>query len=191
MLPVAVTVFWTLLLTAGSSAAWEADPGDASQVKAASEEASFREQVPRSADFFEQAYGYAILPSVTRAGLGFGGAYGRGIVIERDEVVGATSFWQFTSGIQAGGKYFSMIVFFKDRDALELFKQGKLVFLGQAGVSLATLGAAGTPAYNDGVAIITRNRFGLMGEFTISGARFRYRPLAQAGPVSRSQSENR
>jgi hypothetical protein len=41
---------------------------------------------------------------------------------------------------------------------------------------VATWGAAGTPAYNDGVAIITRNRFGLMYEFTISGAKFRYLP---------------
>ena len=117
-----------------------------------------------------------VMPSVTRIGLGFGGAYGRGVVVEGDSVIGNASFWQFTSGIQAGGKYFSMIVFFRDKEALEYFKTNRLQFKGQAGVSLATWGVAGTPAYNAGVAIITRNRFGLMGEFTISAAQFRYKP---------------
>ena len=48
--------------------------------------------------------------------------------------------------------------------------------MGQAGIALGTLGAAGTPAYNDGVAVVTLTRFGVMGEFTISGARFSYKP---------------
>ena len=117
--------------------------------------------------------------SVGRFGFGFGGAYGRGVVIEGDNLVGHTSFWQFTSGIQAGAKYFSMIVFFKDREALEYYQQERLQFLGQAGVTLATIGANGTPAYNDGVAIIAVTRFGLMGEFTISGGKFRYFPLGE------------
>jgi hypothetical protein len=69
-----------------------------------------------------------------------------------------------------------MVIFFKDSDALERFKKGNVEFLGQAGIALATVGVAGTPAYNDGVAIITMTRFGLMGEFTISGAKFSYKP---------------
>ena len=60
-------------------------------------------------------------------------------------------------------------------------KPGKSAFhvwhLGQAGIDLATVGASGTPSYNEGVAIFAMTRFGLMGEFTISGARFKYRPL--------------
>jgi lipid-binding SYLF domain-containing protein len=155
---------------------WSPDTSDPRQVSAAEEVARIRAEIPRSERFFEEAYGYAILPSVTRIGVGFGGAYGRGVVVEGDQAVGTTSFWQFTSGIQAGGKYFSMIVFFKDKAALEYFKTNRLQFKGQAGVSVATWGVAGTPAYNSGVAIITRNRFGLMAEFTISGAQFRYQP---------------
>ena len=144
---------------------------------AAAEVARIRAEIPRAERFFSEAYGYAILPSVTRIGLGFGGAYGRGVVVEGDSVIGNASFWQFTSGIQAGGKYFSMIVFFRYKEALEYFQLSKTQFMGQAGIDVATFGAAGTPGYNDGVAVITMNRLGLMGEFTVSGAKFTYEPL--------------
>ncbi len=168
-----------LLIWQSSGAAWEADTADKTQAKAADAIAKFRERIPRTDQYFEQAYGYAILPSVTRVGFGFGGAYGKGIVIEGDIAIGTTKFFQFTSGIQAGAKNFSMIVFFRDKEALDYYKSGELQFLGQAGLAFATVGAAGTPAYNDGVAMVTVTRLGLMGEFTISGARFSYKPLSE------------
>ena len=159
-------------------AAWEADSGDKLQVNAARAIADFRERIPRTEQYFEQAYGYAILPSVTRAGLGFGGAYGKGVVIEGDGAIGRTKFWQFSSGIQAGAKNYSMIVFFKDKQALDAFKTGELQFVGQAGLAFAKVGVAGTPAYNDGVAIVTMTRFGLMGEFSAAGSKFSYKSFS-------------
>lgn len=161
-----------------AQADWQPDPREPAQVSAAEAIQRIREKAPRSARYFDDAYGYAILPSVTRVGFGFGGAYGRGLVVEGDKAIGETSFWQFTSGIQAGAKNFSMIVFFKDKAALDYFKKSETQFLGQAGLAVANVGVAGTPAYNDGVAIVTMTRFGLMGEFTISGGKFRYRDLA-------------
>lgn len=162
-----------------AGATWEADAGEKIQVNAARAIAEIRERLPRTEQYFEQAYGFAIFPSVTRVGFGFGGAYGKGIVIEGDVAIGTTKFWQFTSGIQAGARNFSMIVFFKDKEALDYFKTGDLQFMGQAGLAFATVGAAGTPAYNDGVAIATVTRLGLMGEFTISGAKFTYKPQTE------------
>ncbi|MCO4813016.1 MAG: hypothetical protein KC572_15555, partial [Gammaproteobacteria bacterium] len=147
-------------------------------VKAAAAIDRLRERVPRTQAYFEQAYAFAIFPSVTRIGFGFGGAYGRGIVIEGDSLVGRSKYKQFTSGIQAGARNFSMIVFFKDREALEYYQTGKTQFMGQAGIALGSFGAAGTPAYNEGVAVVTVTRLGLMGEFTISGAKFTYEPVA-------------
>ena len=168
-----------LLIGHSAGAAWEADSADKGQAKAAQAIANFRENVPRTERYFEEAFGYAILPSVTRVGIGFGAAYGKGIVIEGDNATGTTRFYQFTSGLQAGAKNFSMIVFFKDKEAADYFKAGKVLFLGQAGVDFATVGAAGTPAYNEGVAIITVTRLGLMAEFSYSGARFSYKPLTE------------
>lgn len=91
-----------------------------------------------------------------------------------------TRFWQFSSGIQAGAKNFSMFLFFKDKKALEDYKASKLQFLGQAGVAFLQAGAAGTPSYSEGVALVTLNRFGLIAEFSYSGAKFSYKPLANA-----------
>lgn len=139
--------------------------------------ADVRARIPRSGSFFDDAYGVAVFPSVTRVGFGFGGAYGSGIVVEGDRVVGTAGFWQFTSGIQAGARNFSMVVLFKDKKALDYYKAGRAQFLGQAGLAAATVGVAGTPAYNDGVAIFAVTRLALMGEFTVSGARFTYTPV--------------
>ena len=164
-------------LPALAVADWSADPSDKVQVKASAAVVAFRENVPRTEPFFEQAYGYAVFPSITRVGFGFGGAYGKGVVIAGDAVTGRTKYWQFTSGIQAGAKNFSMIIFFRDKEALEYFQSGKTQFMGQAGIAAGTLGAAGTPGYNDGVAVVTMTRLGLMGEFTVSGAKFSYEPL--------------
>lgn len=168
-----------VLVTSGARAEWQAEASDKQQQKAATAISQMRAKIPRTEPYFEQAYAYAILPSVTRFGLGFGGAGGKGLVIEGEKAIAATRFWQFTSGIQAGAKNFSMIVFFKDKDALDLFKSGDIQFMGQAGLAFASVGVAGTPAYNDGVAIVTMTRFGLMGEFTISGAKFSYKPFVE------------
>ncbi len=73
-----------------------------------------------------------------------------------------------------------MIIFFKDKEALDYFKTGEIQFMGQAGLDFATVGVAGTPAYNDGVAIATVTRLGLMGEFTYSGGKFTYTPDTEA-----------
>ena len=177
LISIGVVLTATLIAHADARADWQADPDDKRQVKASRMVERFKERIPRTRDYFDDAYGYAILPSVTRVGFGFSGSYGRGLVVEGDELIGTTGFWQFSSGIQAGAKYFSMLVFFRDREALEYFKLRRTQFVGQAGLAFATVGADGTPAYNEGVAIVTMTRFGLMGEFAAAGSKYTYKPL--------------
>ncbi|GMR17384.1 MAG: hypothetical protein BMS9Abin32_475 [Gammaproteobacteria bacterium] len=167
-----------LCLSTASFAEWQADTSDKKQVRAAVALAKFKDKHPQMEAYFAQAHGFAIIPGVTRIAIGFGGAYGRGVVIEQDKLVGWTSFSQLSSGLQLGAKYFSMIVFFKDQLALDEYKQSQYQFLGQAGIDLATVGMSGTPAYNDGVAIFAITRLGLMAELSYSGARFKYKPIA-------------
>jgi lipid-binding SYLF domain-containing protein len=118
----------------------------------------------------------AVWPGITRVAAGFGGAYGKGVVIEQGEAVGAVKYWQFSSGIQAGAKNFALIIFFKDKDALEGLKRNDIQFTGQAGIDVVTFGASGTPAYNEGVALIPLTNLGLMAEFSAAGVWFRYKP---------------
>ena len=175
----AVLIICCLAVSVPAQGEWVANSEDKVQVRAEKAIAAFRERVTRTDMYFEQAYAYAIFPSVTRIGFGFGGAYGKGIVIEGNSVVGTTKYSQFTSGIQAGARNFSMIVFFKDQEALESYKTNRIQFMGQTGLALGTMGIAGTPAYNQGVAMVTLTKFGIMGEFTISGARFSFKPAGQ------------
>ena len=96
--------------------------------------------------------------------LGGDGSVDQGLVEENTEVLGVEVSYVPTSSYAA---------------SVEAFKTGDVQFMGQAGLAFATVGAAGTPAYNDGVAIATVTRFGLMGEFTISGAKFTYKPVSE------------
>jgi lipid-binding SYLF domain-containing protein len=176
-----LALLMTLFVAGSAGAAWEPDPADKLAVAAGEAVADIQQRIERSRPFFEKAYGMAVYPSVTRIGFGFGGAAGKGIVIEGDTVTGSTRYWQFTSGIQAGARNFSMVILFKDKPALENFKESRAQFMGQAGLAAGTKGVAGTPAYNDGVAIFTVTRLGLMGEFTVSGAKFTYKPLPDNG----------
>lgn len=175
---VTLVLLSTLLVAPTTQAEWHSD-GSKLEDSAELAVAAFRERVPRTEAYFEQSYGFAVYPSVTRIGFGFGGAYGKGIVVEGDETIGLSKYWQFTSGIQAGARNFSMIVFFKDKLALEYFQLAKTQFMGQAGLAAGTVGVAGTPTYNEGVAVVTVTRLGLMGEFTVSGAKFTYKSLAE------------
>ena len=160
-----------------ANAAWVADPANEKQVASARAIEQVKERIPRSQPFFEEAYGMVVYPSVTRLGFGFGGATGKGFVIEVGTIIGISRYWQFTSGIQAGVRNFSMVVLFKDKAALEYFKQGEAQFMGQSGLAAGNKGIAGTPSFNDGVAIFTVTKLGLMGEFTVSGAKFSYKPM--------------
>jgi lipid-binding SYLF domain-containing protein len=164
---------------------WQADPGRKLEVRAERAISRMQTDIERSLPYFKDAYAIAVWPGIGRIGFGFGGAYGRGIVIEQGKAVGTVGYWQFSSGIQAGLKSFTMVVFFRNKEALDDLKAGKIQFAGQAGVDFATVGAHGTPTYNQGVAIIAMTNFGLMGEFAAAGVKYNYKAYSNSteGPA--------
>jgi lipid-binding SYLF domain-containing protein len=166
-----------VVLACNANAQWQPDESDKRQVKAYAGVERVKEKLPKTATYFENAYGYAIIPSITRVAIGFGAAFGRGMVIEGDDVVGRTSYFQFSSGLQLGAKYFTLIVFFKDKEAMDDYKKGQWQLTGQAGIDLATVGWSGTPAWVTDVAVFAVTKFGLMAEFSYSGARFGYKSI--------------
>ena len=165
-----------LALSHGAAADWEAEEGNRLQERAEKAINRVRTEVERSHPYFEDAYAIAVWPGITRVALGFGGAYGKGVVIEQGKAVGTVKYSQFSSGIQAGAKNFVLIIFFKDKEALDGLKRNDTQFTGQVGIDVATFGAAGTPAYNEGVALIPLTNLGLMGELSAAGVWFRYKP---------------
>jgi lipid-binding SYLF domain-containing protein len=168
-----------LSLGTGAAAERQAEEGNQLQARAEKAIARFRAEVERSHPYFDDAYAKAVWPGITRVAFGFGGAYGKGVVIEQGKAVGTVKYWQFSSGIQAGAKNFALVIFFKDKAALEGLKRNDAQFTGQAGIDVGTFGAAGTPAYNEGVALIPLTNLGLMAEFSAAGVWFRYKPYVE------------
>lgn len=82
--------------------------------------------------FFNNAYGYAVFPTIGKGGLGIGGAHGKGQVYKGGNVSGATSMSQVTIGLQAGGQAFSQIIFFEHEGAYKDFTTGNFEFGAQA-----------------------------------------------------------
>jgi len=61
--------------------------------------------------FFENAYGYAVFPTIGKGGIGIGGAYGKGRVYVHGSHVGNTEMAQVTVSFQMGGQASSQMVF--------------------------------------------------------------------------------
>src|SRR5215216_172327 len=58
---------------------------------------------PGLKQLLKKAYGFAVFPSVGKAALVVGGAYGRGLVYERGKMVGHATIGQFTLGVPLVG----------------------------------------------------------------------------------------
>jgi lipid-binding SYLF domain-containing protein len=124
--------------------------------------------------FFENAFGYAVFPSVGKGGLIVGAAYGKGLVLVNEQVDGYTTLSQATIGLQAGGQKYAQFIFFKDETALNHFRRGNFEFGAQASAVAVTAGASADANYDAGVAIFTHAAGGLMLEGTVGGQRFTY-----------------
>lgn len=64
--------------------------------------AAFKESGQVS-EFFNSAYGYALFPTIGKAGIGIGGAHGKGRVYSQGKHVGNASMTQLSFGAQLGG----------------------------------------------------------------------------------------
>jgi len=150
--------------------------------------------------YFNNAYGYAVFPTIGKGGVGIGGAHGSGQVYVGDKVTGETSMTQLTIGWQLGGQAYSQIIFFEDKRAYQEFTSGNFEFGAQASAVAITAGAqaqAGTTGaaasaspggsagkqaatkYQKGMAVFTRAKGGLMYEAAIGGQKFSFEPIGK------------
>jgi lipid-binding SYLF domain-containing protein len=134
----------------------------------------FKRNDPSLQRMLDKAYGYAIFPSVGKAAVGVGGAYGRGEVYEGHSMVGYCDLSQGTIGFQLGGQEYMELVVFETKSALDQFKSNTFEFSGQASAVAVRAGAAATAPYQNGVAVFTATKAGLMFEASIGGQRFTY-----------------
>lgn len=128
-------------------------------------------------EWFDNAYGYAVFPSVGKGGVGVGGAHGKGLVYKEGEAVGRTSLTQFTVGFQLGGQVYQQVIFFEDRASYENFTGGNFELSAQASAIAAAAGVAANATYRYGVAIFTLGKTGLMYEASVGGQKFSFSPI--------------
>lgn len=139
--------------------------------------ATFKREDPHLKKFFSEAYGYAVFPTVGKGGIGIGGAYGKGEVYQKGKLIGTTSLKQVSVGFQFGGQAYSEIIFFKDKKALQQFTSDSYELSAQASAVAVKLGASTNAVYDNGMAIFTMAKGGLMYEATVAGQKFSYDSL--------------
>jgi len=153
---------------------------------------------PVVAKFFKNSYGYAVFPTIGKAGYVIGGSYGKGQVYHRGKVTGKSTAIEGSIGFQAGAEAFSQIIFFKDERAYNQFISGNFEFDATAQAVAITVGAeaqvgtagdnAGTSGgpktgvqtktdYVNGMATFVHAKGGLMAEFSIGGQKFTFEHL--------------
>jgi lipid-binding SYLF domain-containing protein len=162
------------LLVAACGSTKPGTQAEADTLSADCQAAITRGKAAGAGKWFETAHGYAVFPSVGKAGLVVGGAHGKGQVYEQGKVVGYTSITQGTIGLQIGAQSFSEIVFFKDKQALAAFQEGNYELGAEATAVALASGASAQAAYSGGVAVVVFGEGGLMAGAAVGGQKFSY-----------------
>ena len=137
---------------------------------------AFKEKNKKINAFFGNSVGYAVFPSIGKGGAGIGGAHGKGTVFRGGKAIGGTRVTQITVGFQFGGQAYSEIIFFQTKDAIDDFVSGNFEFSAQAtAVALDERAEIDVP-YENGVAVFTMAKGGLMYEASIGGQKFKFIP---------------
>ncbi|HEU5191745.1 MAG TPA: lipid-binding SYLF domain-containing protein [Methylomirabilota bacterium] len=144
--------------------------------RAEAERQEWKKIDPDMEAFVQKRYGFAFFPEVTKGGLVFGGAYGRGVVYEQGTHVGYADLTEGSFGLQIGGQTFSELIVFQDKYAFERFKRNAVDFGAQATAIVARSSASTNAPFVDGIAVFVRPLSGAMAEASIGGQRFTYAP---------------
>jgi lipid-binding SYLF domain-containing protein len=122
--------------------------------------------------YFEKAYGFAVFPSIKKAGFGIGGARGKGQVFAKEQLIGDSTVTQINLGINLGVQSYQEI-------DLDRFTSGNFELGAQASAVAINAGVAVEVEYSNGVAIFTKAIGGLMVEASIGGQKFSFSPVIE------------
>lgn len=124
---------------------------------------------------FDNAIGWAVFPSIGKAGIGIGGAAGNGRVYRKGQFIGTSTMTQVSVGFQLGGQIYSEIIFFQDDNTLNKFKNGKFELGANVSAVIVKAGVAETLGFKDGTVVLVMPKEGLMYEATLSGQKFTFK----------------
>jgi lipid-binding SYLF domain-containing protein len=127
---------------------------------------------PEVSALVKRGYGYTLFPTVTKGGLGVGGARGQGVLYEQGRHTAYCDLTQATVGLQVGGQTFSELLVFESQAALDRFKAGQLNFAADASAVVLKTGVATDIPFVGGVAVVVSPIGGAMVEAAIGGQQF-------------------
>ena len=125
-------------------------------------------------DYFDNSAGYVIFPNVGKGGIIIGGASGNGILYEDGRVMGLAHLRKASVGAKAGGQALVEVLFFEDKTELGDFKDGEYELSASASAVIVESGASINTIFEDGVAVFTMPKAGLMADLSIGGQKFSY-----------------
>jgi lipid-binding SYLF domain-containing protein len=106
---------------------------------------SFVRQVSGARELANKAAGILVFPSVVKAGIGIGGEYGEGILLNQQRVEGYYNLISASFGFQLGVQARSIIIMFMTQDALAGFQRRAGWKIGVDGsVTIITVGVGGS-----------------------------------------------
>jgi lipid-binding SYLF domain-containing protein len=142
--------------------------------------ANARHTDPGLGEFVSRSAGYVVFPSVGKGGAVIGGAHGGGVLFAHGgKPVGKVTINQVTVGAQLGGQSYSEIIFLQTPKQVAEIQSGKFSLAAQASAVAIKPGASTNAKFDNGVAIFTFVKGGLMAEATVGGQKLGYEPLKQ------------
>lgn len=140
----------------------------------------FIKQNAKLKNHMNDAKAYVIFPNVGKGALIVGAASGHGAVYQNGVLIGTGSMKQLDIGAQIGGEAYSELILFNSDASFERFKNDELEFTAQVSAVAVTTDVTLNVPYNDeGIAIFTLPKGGLMAEVSVGGQKFEYDGLEQ------------
>jgi lipid-binding SYLF domain-containing protein len=136
---------------------------------------SFVRQVAGARELANKAAGILVFPSVVKAGIGIGGEYGEGILLDQKKVQGYYNIISASFGFQLGVQDRSIIIMFMTQDALDGFRRRAGWKIGVDGsVTIITVGVNGSIDSDEVVSPVigfVLDPAGLMYNLTLEGTK--------------------
>jgi len=131
---------------------------------------------PETSDLRGKAAGYLVMPLITEAGFGVGGAYGEGALRVNGVTVDYYSAANASFGIQFGAQQYSHVLFFMTQEALQTFRTSNGWAAG-ADVKYALSDQGGTlnadtNTLNSPVVAVIFGQAGLIAGATLEGTKY-------------------
>ena len=146
---------------------------------------------PGLKQLMKEAHGYVVFPSVGKAALVVGGAYGRGEVFEQGKMIGHATIGQLTLGVQIGGDTFSELIVFESEEPFKRFKESRMKFAANASAVLVKAGASATANFEKGAVAFAYSSGGMLLEAAIGGQKFKFKPHSEEEQGQEQQREQK